>query len=168
MKRIILLTSVVLAGIIGVVAVSFTSSRKITTEAASNISSETQRSQSAPPPRNPQRNAYFGDLHVHTGWSSDAFIAATRTTPDEAYRYAQGEAMRHVSGQKIQLKHGGLDFYAVTDHAEYLGVLQLMQDPNSSVAKLPLAADIISGDDSRAVKAYPTAFLRGPQRKART
>ncbi|HAO37302.1 MAG TPA: hypothetical protein DCQ40_14160, partial [Hyphomonas sp.] len=37
------------------------------------------------------RTALFGDLHVHTGQSFDAFISSVRATPDDAYRYAKGE-----------------------------------------------------------------------------
>jgi len=71
---------------------------------------------------NPQRNAYFGDLHVHTGFSWDASLFGTDTLPDDAYRYAKGEAINFAGGGKIQMKHSPLDFYAVTDHAECLGV----------------------------------------------
>jgi len=66
-------------------------------------------------------DVYFGDLHVHTAFSPDAFLQGTRVTPDDAYLYAKGESIRHVSGRPIQAKRA-LDFLAVTDHAEYLGL----------------------------------------------
>ena len=43
------------------------------------------------PAPNPLRNAYFGDLHLHTSYSMDAFAFGTRTTPEDSYRYAMGE-----------------------------------------------------------------------------
>ena len=54
--------------------------------------------------------------------SMDAFRFGTRTTPDDAYRFARGEAIVHPAGFEVQLDTP-LDFYAVTDHAEYLGAL---------------------------------------------
>ena len=67
----------------------------------------------------PLKNAYFGETHVHTAYSLDAFIGGARLTPDDAYRFAKGEEV-DVSGQKVRL-HRPLDFAAVTDHAEYIG-----------------------------------------------
>jgi hypothetical protein len=40
---------------------------------------------------NRYRNPHFGDVHVHTSRSLDAGIQDTRTTPDQAYRFAKGE-----------------------------------------------------------------------------
>ena len=41
----------------------------------------------------PERSALFGDLHIHTMYSFDAFMGSVRTTPDHAYRFAKGEAI---------------------------------------------------------------------------
>lgn len=79
-----------------------------------------------------ERRAYFGDLHLHTSLSLDAYIADTRTTPDDAYRYAQGEAVRYL-GREVR-RQAPLDFLAVTDHAEFLGVLPLMARPDGPYA----------------------------------
>jgi hypothetical protein len=70
-------------------------------------------------PSNPLREAYFGETHVHTAYSLDAYIGGARLTPDHAYRFAQGDTMT-VNGQKHRIVEP-LDFAAVTDHAEYLG-----------------------------------------------
>ncbi|GEM_PF-5495907 len=75
-------------------------------------------------------NAYFGDLHVHTSWSFDAFIYNVRTTPEDAYDFGMGKKIDHISGKKIQLGRL-LDFMAVTDHAEYMGVMKQMLEPNN-------------------------------------
>lgn len=75
------------------------------------------------PQANPDRNAYFGDLHVHTDYSFDAYVFGTTNTPYDAYRYARGEALNHPSGYQVQLQQP-LDFYAVTDHAMLLGLVK--------------------------------------------
>ncbi|MEP4485841.1 MAG: DUF3604 domain-containing protein [Halioglobus sp.] len=68
---------------------------------------------------NPLRNVYYGETHMHTAYSLDAFIGGTRQTPDDAYRAAKGESVI-VNGQPHQIRRP-LDFAAVTDHAEYIG-----------------------------------------------
>jgi len=67
----------------------------------------------------PLRNAYFGETHVHTAYSLDAYIGGTRLMPADAYRFAKGEAVT-VDGE-IHQRQRPLDFVAVTDHAEYIG-----------------------------------------------
>ena len=91
---------------------------------------------------NPLKDAYFGDLHVHTKYSFDSYLFGTRTNPDDAYRFAKGEAIEHASGHRIQLQTGALDFQAVTDHGLYLGVLPEMDNPESSLYGTELGADL--------------------------
>ena len=80
---------------------------------------------------NPERNVYFGQTHVHTSWSFDAYVFGnTITGPEEAYKYALGQPIKHPGGYMVQLKRP-LDFQAVTDHAEYVGTVRLANDPSS-------------------------------------
>ena len=87
----------------------------------------------------PLKNAYFGDLHIHTRLSFDAFVFQTRASPDDAYRYAKGEPLNHAAGYEMKLKGPPLDFLAVTDHAEYMGIVEKMADLNHPLSKLDLA-----------------------------
>ncbi len=95
----------------------------------------------SPLPANPERNAYFGDLHVHTQYSFDAYNFGTTATPYDAYRYAKGEAITHPSGFEIQLRTP-LDFYAVTDHAMFLGLVREAADTSTEFSKYPVAESI--------------------------
>jgi Protein of unknown function (DUF3604) len=90
---------------------------------------------------NPQRNAYFGDLHVHTEYSFDAYNFGTTATPYDAYRFAKGEAITHPVGYEMQLRTP-LDFYAVTDHAMFLGLVKEAADTSTEFSKYEVAKPI--------------------------
>ena len=77
-------------------------------------------------------NVYWGDTHVHTWLSGDAFTLGTRLTPDDAYRFAKGEAIQATGGEAVRLRRP-LDFLMVADHAENLGVLPRLAAGDDSV-----------------------------------
>ncbi|MEM9862019.1 MAG: DUF3604 domain-containing protein [Myxococcota bacterium] len=87
--------------------------------------------------RNPLRNPYFGDLHVHTRFSFDAASYDVRTGPADAYRFARGEALglppydTEGNATRSYRLERPLDFAAVTDHAELLDATTLCTDPAS-------------------------------------
>ena len=131
------------------------------------------------PAANPLRNAYFGDLHVHTRNSFDAYIFNVRANADDAYRYAKGETIKHAGGYDIRLHDSPLDFLAVTDHSEYLGVLPAINTPGHPFSNVPYAKDLFStdlavinaafrrfGDSLRAGKRMPEFEDMGPTRSA--
>ena len=114
-------------------------------------SAETPEEESAPEPTpastvnvetNPLKDAYFGDLHIHTKNSFDAFIFGTRATPDDAYRFAKGATIKNGAGADISLSGPPLDFLAVTDHGEYLGIVPAMRDSKSPISKTKTAKSI--------------------------
>ena len=90
----------------------------------------------------PDRHAYFGETHVHTSWSFDAYIFGNHITgPADAYRYAKGEAIPHPLGYDVKITTP-LDWMGVTDHSEYAGVVRLSNDPTSTISKLPIASQL--------------------------
>ena len=99
-------------------------------------------------------NAYFGAVHVHTNYSFDAFTNGTLATPADAYKWARGKPIPGGGGgPDLQLKTP-LDFYAVSDHAEWMGVFKEMANPDSPMSKHPLAARITSDDQNTAMQAF--------------
>ena len=88
----------------------------------------------ANPASNANRNAYFGDLHVHTNYSFDAFAFGTVASPYDAYRFAKGKAIKHPAGFDVQL-NAPLDFYAVTDHAMFLGAVKAAADTTTDFSR---------------------------------
>ena len=81
-----------------------------------------------------ERQAFYGDLHVHTEYSFDAYAMGTQATPYDAYRFARGEAILNPGGFKMQLTEP-LDFYAVTDHAMFLGLAKASGDTSTEFSK---------------------------------
>jgi len=86
------------------------------------------------PMLNKDRNPYYGDLHVHTKYSFDAYVFGVTASPDDAYRYAKGAAVKHPLGYEMKLREP-LDFYAVTDHGFYMGMIQAYADTSTDISQ---------------------------------
>lgn len=91
------------------------------------------------------RKPLFGELHIHTKWSFDAYVFGVRNSPDDAYNFAKGKPLKHPLGKTYQLSRP-LDFMAVTDHGTMLGVFTMMGDPSHPLSKHPLAARVNDAD----------------------
>ncbi|MBT5443531.1 MAG: DUF3604 domain-containing protein [Gammaproteobacteria bacterium] len=113
-----------------------------------------------------EKHALFGDLHVHTMYSFDAFVMGTLASPDAAYDFAKGGVLTHPGGFDMQLDVP-LDFYAVTDHAFYLGALRSMTVEGNALYEHELAEGVrnLSDEKSRgAAFATMLAFLLSERR----
>jgi hypothetical protein len=121
--------------------------------------------------KSPDRNAYFGEEHIHTSWSVDAWLMGNRLTgPDDAYKYAQGQTIKHPLGYDIKIDTP-MDFMGVTDHSEYVGVTKEANTPGSALSKLPEAQPLILKDpnneaDIQKVFTYLVNMLNKPPVKA--
>ncbi|ODU67592.1 MAG: hypothetical protein ABT11_19730 [Novosphingobium sp. SCN 66-18] len=74
----------------------------------------------------PER-VFWGDTHLHTANSVDAFGFGNRLGPEEALRFARGEEVTSSTGQKAKLARP-LDFLVIADHAEGLGATKALYD----------------------------------------
>ncbi len=69
----------------------------------------------------------FGDTHLHTSNSSDAFAFGVRLGPEDALRFARGEEVTATSGIKAKLDRP-LDFLVISDHSDGLATLKTIYD----------------------------------------
>jgi hypothetical protein len=103
------------------------------------------------------RRAFFGELHLHTVMSFDAWTFGTKVTPDQAYKFARGETVMAPAAQIAKeqgLAPSGLvaarrawplDFTAVTDHSEFLGAMTQLDNPDSPFSKSELGKGLSAG-----------------------
>jgi hypothetical protein len=86
----------------------------------------------------PQRQLYWGDTHLHTSYSPDAFLMQNRSaTPDTAYQYAKGLPVVHpLHRARVQIGTP-LDFLVVSDHAEFMGVVPKIIQGDPLVTSTP-------------------------------
>ena len=65
--------------------------------------------------KNPERNVYYGETHLHTSWSFDAYaFGDTLTGPETFYQYSLGKAVTHPGGYQVKITKP-LDWGAVTE-----------------------------------------------------
>lgn len=127
-----------------------------------------QPSAVAPPPlgaKNPLRDVYFGDLHVHTSWSTDAYAGGNRVGPADAYRFARGEAVAVAGGVTLQLDTP-LDFLALTDHAEGFDAIGACTWPDHPLYDNPACRNMRDPQGGNQTDYLKTAFARGVARPA--
>ncbi len=85
----------------------------------------------------PLRQVYWGDTHTHTNLSFDANMQGTRTTPEDAYKFARGVTIplqpytEDGMGTRMATIDRPLDFVMLSDHAELLSTIAVCTDPGS-------------------------------------
>lgn len=97
---------------------------------------------------------YWGDTHLHTSYSGDAFAMGDETAdPDTAYRFAKGQPVIHpYSRVRVQLERP-LDFLVVADHAEYMGLMQLVRDKSPLLENSDIGKQLVQMWDEKGSKA---------------
>ncbi|MBW8785817.1 MAG: DUF3604 domain-containing protein [Novosphingobium sp.] len=111
------------------------------------------------------RRALFGELHLHTGYSFDAYaLMGSRTEPETAYRFGEGRPVLY-EGQTVQ-RPRPLDFMAVTDHSEFLGTfMQAAANPNGALARSDIGKLMLT-DPLRIALGGAVDLLARPDTKA--
>ncbi len=105
--------------------------------------------------KNFPNSVYFGDTHLHTGYSTDAGMVGCTLGPEDAYRIALGEAVKASLGEFVKLKRP-LDFLVVSDHAENLGLAPAIRESNPELLKVSWGKKI--SDFARTPGKEPEAF----------
>lgn len=113
---------------------------KTNTVASAAVAEDDIAARESAVPSNPLKDAYFGETHVHSSYSLDAYIGGNRNGPDGAYRLGRGEEIM-IGGQKHRLKRP-LDFMAVSDHAEYIGEMYSTQMADAPGYNNPLLVQL--------------------------
>ncbi|MEZ5569701.1 MAG: DUF3604 domain-containing protein [Halioglobus sp.] len=84
------------------------------------------------------REVFWGDTHLHTNQSPDAFTFGNRgITPEDAYRFARGETVVSQTGVRARLSRP-LDFLMVSDHAEFMGIFPKVFNRSADIIDTPL------------------------------
>lgn len=78
----------------------------------------------------------WGDTHLHTSNSIDAFGFGVKLGPEEALRFARGEEVKSTWGLKAKLDRP-LDFLVIADHSGGLGATQRLYDAPRVMIKDP-------------------------------
>ena len=98
--------------------------------------------------KNPLKNVYFGEQHLHTTASADAYIQGNhKNTIDDAFNYNKGKPVKkYLTGETLQ-RRTPYDWTAVTDHSEYMGLLNAINDKKPPVdLNDPIVKALKSGD----------------------
>ena len=113
----------------------------------------------------PLRTPFFGDLHIHTHFSADAYIFGTRVGPPDAYAFARGAPITLADDNEAQTRSTRLDrpldFAAVTDHSEFFGEVLLCDTPSSSVYNDPMC-QMLRQSDSPDQQMFPIILWQAP------
>ena len=114
--------------------------------------------------RNYPTRPFFGDTHLHTGFSMDAGAFGARLTPRDAYRFARGEEVMASSGQPAKLSRP-LDFLVVTDHSDGMGFFPLIIGGDPKIMTDPQGRRwhdmVLSGQGAQAAMEIIVSFGRG-------
>ena len=108
------------------------------------------------PEENFPNQVFFGDTHLHTGYSTDAGMVGCTLGPEDAYRFARGETVTSSHGLPARLQRP-YDFLVVSDHSENLGLATAIAESNPELLKNEwgkMQHDLVKSGIEGGIKAY--------------
>jgi predicted small secreted protein len=102
----------------------------------------------------PER-VFWGDTHLHTSNSVDAFGFGVRLDPEAALRFAKGEEVTATTGMKAKLARP-LDFLVITDHSDALGGTKALAEAPRMLITDPTMQrwhDLLNGGPEKSMQA---------------
>lgn len=114
-----------------------------------------QKSYSPYAGRNFPTRPLWGDTHLHTSASLDAYAWGGRLDAEEAYRFARGEEVRATDGMRVRLSRP-LDWLVVADHSEFSGIAVELTKGNPKLMVDEQSrrwSDMMNGDNASATQA---------------
>ena len=79
---------------------------------------------------------YWGDTHLHTDVSVDAFGFGVRLGPEDALKFARGEQVTATTGMTAKLDRP-LDFLVIADHSDAMGATRRLYDAPRMMVRDP-------------------------------
>ncbi len=79
---------------------------------------------------------YWGDTHLHTDVSVDAFGFGVRLGPEDALKFARGEQVVATTGMTAKLDRP-LDFLVIADHSDAMGATRRLYDAPRMMVRDP-------------------------------
>ena len=113
-------------------------------------------------PADGDRMLLWGDTHVHTSNSVDAFMSgAANADIDTAYRYARGlPVINPRTGARIRIDRP-YDFIVISDHAENLGISMRVVRRDAGILGLPFGQKLRQIYDEKGGRAVTSAMMGG-------
>ncbi|MGO9767541.1 MAG: DUF3604 domain-containing protein [Myxococcaceae bacterium] len=145
--------------------------------ATTSVAQEAASSKAAPAKPTNQYSPYvdqtfpdrvlWGCTHIHTALSADAGLMGVTLGPADMFRFTRGEVVTINTGLKVRLDRP-LDWLAITDHAEYMGLADQIRSSSPALLGTPMGKqwyDMSKQGKQQALKAAFEVFTSIAQNK---
>ncbi|GAA0271270.1 DUF3604 domain-containing protein [Alteraurantiacibacter aestuarii] len=143
-------------------ALALTACNQAPSDVSSGVLDPALAEVAAPDMPQADRQLLWGDTHVHTINSVDAFSSGLANADiDSAYRFARGMPVIFPrTGQRVQIDRP-LDFVVIADHAVSLGISSRIARNDPSIMQYPIARRLRELFETEGGRALTTAGMGG-------